>query len=59
MLTAYGVHGLPTKDLIYLHMIKCREGEPKVLKFWNNLKHNTIEDEPPGDPQDPKITTLF
>lgn len=58
-LTAYGIKGLPVKDLIYLHILKQRDGEPKVLKFWNNLKHNTIEDEPPGNPADPIETNLF
>ena len=54
MITAYGIGALPTKDMIYMHFLKVREGEQKVLKFWNNLKHNTIEDVPPGDPQDTK-----
>lgn len=53
-ITAYGIGALPTKDMIYMHFLKVREGEQKVLKFWNNLKHNTIEDVPPGDPQDTK-----
>jgi replicative DNA helicase len=56
-ISAYGVKGLPAKDMIYMHFIKVREGEQKVLKFWNNLKHNLIEEEPPGDPA-PQTTLL-
>lgn len=43
-ITCYGVKKLPTKDMIYLHCIKAREGEPKILSFYNNLKYNSIEE---------------
>ena len=43
-ITCYGTKKLPTKDMIYLHCIKAREGEPKILSFHNNLKYNTIEE---------------
>ena len=40
----YGLKKLPVKDMIYLHIIKNREGEPKILAFVNNLKYNSIEE---------------
>ena len=40
----YGPHGLPTKDLVYLHFLKNREGEIKILQFVNNLKYNTLDE---------------
>jgi len=40
----YGPSGLPVKDMIYLHFLKVREGEPKILTFVNNLKYNSIEE---------------
>lgn len=43
-ITGYGVNGLPVKNVIYLHIIKNREGDLKVLKLFNNLKYNSIED---------------
>jgi len=30
--------------LIYMHVLKLREGEPKILVFENNLKHNSLEE---------------
>lgn len=36
--------GLPVKDLIYMHFLKVREGEPRILTFVNNLKYNSIEE---------------
>jgi len=41
---AYGQSNLPVKDLIYMHFLKVREGEPKILVFKNNLKYNSIEE---------------
>lgn len=35
---------LPVKDMIYMHFLKVREGEPKILTFVNNLKYNYIEE---------------
>jgi len=36
--------GLPVKDRVYMHFLKVREGEPKILTFVNNLKYNSIEE---------------
>ena len=41
---SYGVNNLPVKDKIYLHLLKSREGEPKILSFINNLKFNRIDE---------------
>lgn len=43
-LKVYGVNNWPTTDMIYMHFLKCREGEPKILSFVNNLKYNSIEE---------------
>ena len=43
-LETYGQNNLPVKDLIYMHVIKNREGEPKILIFKNNLKYNSIDE---------------
>ena len=32
------------KNRIYMHFLKVREGEPKILFFTNNLKYNSIEE---------------
>lgn len=40
----YGPSHLPTKDMVYLHILKNRDGEAKVLMFKNNLKYNSIEE---------------
>jgi replicative DNA helicase len=40
---AYGINNLPVKDKIYMHILKNREGEPKILSFINNLKFNRID----------------
>jgi replicative DNA helicase len=40
----YGVNNWPVDNMIYMHWLKCREGEPKILSFTNNLKHNSIEE---------------
>ena len=40
----YGPSHLETKDMIYMHFLKVREGEPKILSFTNNLKYNSIEE---------------
>jgi replicative DNA helicase len=39
---AYGLKGLPVKDLIYLHIIKNRDGGTGILVFKNNLKYNNL-----------------
>ena len=46
-LAVYGPSNLPVKDMIYMHFLKVREGEPKILSFVNNLKYNSIEEANP------------
>jgi replicative DNA helicase len=43
-LKAYGINNWPVENRIYLHILKCREGEPKILSFINYLKYNSIEE---------------
>jgi replicative DNA helicase len=40
----YGPKKLPVKNMIYMHFLKNREGEPKILSFENNLKYNRIDE---------------
>ena len=47
MINVYGPSNLPVKDMIYMHFLKVREGEPKILSFMNNLKYNSIEEANP------------
>jgi len=54
-ITQYGKKGWPTKNKVYLHMLKNRDGEVKVLQFDNNLKYNRIEEPPKGDPAQPTL----
>lgn len=41
----YGVRAWPTAGLIYLHLLKAREGEPQIFRFKENLKYNRIDDD--------------
>lgn len=43
-ITEYGPKKLPVKNMIYMHFLKNREGEPKLLSFENNLKYNRIDE---------------
>lgn len=43
-ITSYGPKNWPVANLIYMHFLKVREGEPKILVFENNLKYNRIDD---------------
>ena len=43
-IAAYGPSKEPVENMIYMHFLKVREGEPKVLKFVNNLKYNSIDE---------------
>jgi len=43
-LEKYGPSKKPVHNRIYMHFLKMREGELKILEFENNLKHNSIED---------------
>ena len=45
---AYGLSNWPVENLIYMHFLKVREGEPKILVFYNNLKYNSIEEYNPS-----------
>ena len=44
MIKKYGPSRLPVDNLIYMHFLKTREGEPIILVFENNLKYNSIEE---------------
>jgi len=44
---AYGPNHWPVDNLIYLHCLKVRDGEPKILSFIDNLKYNSIEEYTP------------
>lgn len=43
-LITYGFNNLPVKDCIYLHCVKNRDGQVKILKFMNDLKYNNIKE---------------
>ncbi len=43
-LQAYGPQDLPTRDIIYWHYIKCRDGNPFIAKMKNLLKYNRVVD---------------
>jgi replicative DNA helicase len=43
-LRSYGVGNWPVANMIYLHFLKNREGDLKVLSFVNNLKYNRIDE---------------
>ena len=43
-LTSYGVYNLPVKDYVYIHFLKNREGELRILKFINDLKFNNLKE---------------
>lgn len=40
----YGPYKWQTKDVIFFHFIKMREGEPFIAKMRNNLKYNEVLD---------------
>lgn len=40
----YGVEKLPTKDRIYLHILKNRDGEVGIIPYFNNLQYNKIDE---------------
>jgi replicative DNA helicase len=43
-INSYGVHGWPVKNMLYLHILKNREGELGILSFHNHLEHGRIEE---------------
>ena len=40
----YGPSGKACNNIVFMHFLKVREGEPKILTFSNNLKYNSIEE---------------
>lgn len=38
----YGPHRLPVQNMVYLHILKNREGELAILEFENDLKYNNL-----------------
>ena len=46
-LKSYGIGNWPVANMIYLHFLKNREGELKILSFINNLKYNSVEEYDP------------
>ena len=44
LIKSYGVNNWPVTNMIYMHFLKVRDGEPKILSFVNNLKYNSIEE---------------
>lgn len=38
----YGVNSLPTLNQVYWHCLKNRDGEVKILRFENDLRHNNL-----------------
>ena len=47
LLKRYGPANWLVADRIYMHFLKNREGELKILTFVNNLKYNRIEESDP------------
>ena len=43
-LKTYGPANWLVADLVYMHFLKNREGDLKILEFKNHLKHNRIEE---------------
>ena len=43
-ISRYGPSKKPVENIIYMHFLKVREGEPKIFTFYNNLKYNSIEE---------------
>ena len=41
---SYSPNNWPVQNKIYMHFLKVREGEPKILSFVNNLKYNRIDE---------------
>lgn len=41
-ITAYGPQRQLVADMVYLHFLKNREGDLKILRFINDLKHNNL-----------------
>jgi len=41
----YGTTKYPCRDKIFIHYLKCRDGQPFIAVMKDNLKHNKIEEE--------------
>lgn len=39
---AYGIKRLPVINKVYMHFLKIRDGEPKILEFENELKYGNL-----------------
>jgi replicative DNA helicase len=55
---SYGTYNLPVKDYVYMHFLKNREGELRILKFINDLKFNNLK-EPDEDQEKAKEQQQF
>ena len=44
-ISEYGVFHTPAKNMVFLHILKQREGKLKVLKFINDLEFNNLKEE--------------
>ena len=40
----YGQDKLPVQDMVYIHLIKARDGEPRIMRFKNVLKYNRLDE---------------
>lgn len=43
-LKAYGINNMPTKDMVYLHFCKNREGKLGIISFKNNLQYSSLDE---------------
>ena len=41
-ITSYGVTGLETKEMVYIHNLKTRDGVPMISAFKSDLKNNKL-----------------
>ena len=41
-ITEYGPHRQLVANMVYLHFLKNREGDLKILRFINDLKYNNL-----------------
>jgi replicative DNA helicase len=57
LLKTYGPANWPVANRVYMHFLKNREGELKILTFTNDLKYNRITDYDPNstDPLNPLL----
>lgn len=48
LLKTYGPAAWPVANLVYMHFLKNREGDLKILTFVNQLKYNRLEEHDPN-----------